>query len=417
MRSAALQILLLLILASGALFSCGGGAASGGLERASLFEIPYGRFDGEIDLFSNVAGLTGGVCPEVCLYMRNGIFYVGNAASKKVLQFTSYGDLLSVYYNPEYAPPPDFRSSPAVRGISRSSEERGESAADVITQRAIEYPFNMISAVAVDSARRLYVADMLPEERVEYSADDELMLYNTVIRFDAQGNFIDYLGQEGPGGTPFSAISGLYISADDELFVVTLRQDGAEVFWFSTAGRLLYRVPVLADSLPAPYSDGRMAISVLSDVIPARRGGALYLAIDYYRVETDSETGSQSGIVFDRRELYPFYIEKAAFGENISLPVYEGQEAAARGAQGESRPYGAIGVTESDRLFLYAPVPGGYEICIFDLNSRRIRRRALAVGLSEQVYNVFHLSDGGILSALLAGPSEAKVVWWRTDSL
>ena len=103
MRLAALKILLLLVIASSAFFSCGGRAASGDLERASLFEIPYGRFDGEIDLFSNVAGLTGGVCPEVCLYMRDGLFYVGNAASKKVLQFTSYGDLLSVYYNPDIA--------------------------------------------------------------------------------------------------------------------------------------------------------------------------------------------------------------------------------------------------------------------------------------------------------------------------
>ena len=416
MRLAALKILLLLVIASSAFFSCGGRAASGDLERASLFEIPYGRFDGEIDLFSNVAGLTGGVCPEVCLYMRDGLFYVGNAASKKVLQFTSYGDLLSVYYNPEYSPPPDFHSSPAVRGSSPFGAEQGESPA-LMTKRAIEYPFNMISAVAADSARRLYVADMLPDERVEYSEDDELLLYNTVIRFDSQGNFIDYLGQEGPGGTPFSAISGLYISADDELFVVALRQNGADVFWFSTAGRLLYRVPVIADSLPTPYSDGRVAISVLSAVIPAHRGAALYLVIDYYRIETDSETGSQSGIAFDRTELYPFYIEKAAFGENISLPVYGGQEAAARGVQEESRPYGVIGVTEGDRLFLYTPVQRGYEICLVDLNSRRIQRRALTVGINEQIYNVFHLSDSGILSALLAGPNEAKVVWWRADSL
>ena len=414
MRIAALKILLLLIAASSAFFSCGG-TSSPDLERESLFEISYGRFDGEIDLFSNVAEQTGGTCPEVCLYMRDGIFFVGNAASKKVLQFTSYGDLLSVYYNPEYSPPPDFHSSSAARGASSRiglAESRS-----VTTQRAIEYPFNMISAVVADSQRRLYVADMLPQERVEYSADDELMLYNTVIRFDEQGNFIDYLGQEGPGGTPFSAISGLYISADDELFVVSLRQNGADVFWFNGAGRLLYRVPVVADALPSPYSDGRKAISVLSSVIPAHRGGVLYLIVDYYRIETDSDTGSQSGIAFDRAELYPFYIEQAAFGEGISLPAYEEQEAASRAGQGGARPYGVTGVTGNDKLFLYTPVPRGYEICIVDLNSKRIQRRALTVSINEQLYNVFHLADGGILSALLAGPDEAKIVWWRTDAL
>ena len=415
MKDASLGIPLLLAAASCALFSCGG-SASPDLERVSLFEIPYGRFDGEIDLFSNVAGQTGGVCPEACLYMREGIFYVGNAASKKVMQFTSYGDLLALYYNPEFVPPPAFRSSPAARD-GRHGTGQGGDHAEVMTQRAIEYPFNMISAVAADSRRRLYVADMLPEERVEYSEDDELMLCNIVVRFDAQGGFIDYLGQEGPGGTPFSAISGIYAGADDELFVASLRQGGADVFWFSAAGRLLYKIPVLADALPSPYGDGRKAISALSAVLPARRRGALYLAVDYYRVETDSETGSQSGIVFDRTELYPFYIERAAFGEPVSLPAYEGEEAAAQGGQASARPYGVIGADEGERLFLYAPTQRGYEICIVNLNSGRIQRRALAVGMDEQAYNVFHLSDGGILSALLAGPDGAKIVWWRTDAL
>ena len=415
MKALTLKATLLLAGAACAFFSCGG-ASSPDLARESLFEISYGRFDGEIDLFSNAAGQTGGVCPEACLYMRDGLFYVGNAASKKVLQFTSYGDLLSVYYNPEYSPAPGFHSSSAGKGSpSKMGQDAG--AAGVTTQRAIEYPFNMICAVAADSQRRLYVADMLPQERVEYNEDDELMLYNIVVRFDAQGSFIDYLGQEGPGGTPFGAISGLYISADDELFVVSLRQNGADVFWFNEAGRLLYRVPVLADALPSPYSDGRKAISALSAVIPAKRGGALYLVIDYYRVETDSETGSQSGIAFDRAELYPFYIEQAAFGEPISLPVYEGDEQAARGGQGGARPYGVIGVTEGDKLFLYAPVQRGYEICIVNLNTKRIQRRALNVSISEQAYNAFHLADGGILSALLAGQNGAKIVWWRADTL
>jgi hypothetical protein len=31
------------------------------------------------------------------------------------------------------------------------------------------------------------------------------------------------------------------------------------------------------------------------------------------------------------------------------------------------------------------------------------------------MFNTFHLSGDGILSALLASEFEAKVVWWRTD--
>ena len=136
------------------------------LERIRLFSIPYGRFDGEIDLFTHT---TGGVCPEVCFFMRDGIFYVGNASAKKVLQFTSYGDLLSVYYNPEAVPAPSF---------SAAGTDSGENA--VRTQKAVAYPFNRISAVAVDSGKRMLVADALPSERAEYNEEEELMLENIV---------------------------------------------------------------------------------------------------------------------------------------------------------------------------------------------------------------------------------------------
>ena len=350
--------------------------------------------------------------------MRDGLFYIGDAASKKVLQFTSYGDLLSVYYNPEATPPPDFSAatSAAADPFSAQPSEEGEAESRAITKRAIEYPFNRISAVAADSVGRLFVADALPNERAEYSEKDDLLLENIVIRFDAQGRFIDYLGQEGPGGTPFSAISGIYISSDDELFVVALRQDGAEVFWYNGAGMLLYRVPVFSSFLPSPYAEGEESISVLTSVIPARHGGTIYLKIDYYREETDAETGSQSGIAFDRSVLYPFFIEQASFGDFADLPSCEIEEGAIQSSQAII-PYSMIGVTESDKVFLCAPVPQGYELCVVDLHTRRIQRRALAVSAQEQLYNVFNLSSTGILSALLAGADEASVVWWRADTL
>lgn len=372
------------------------------LERIRLFSIPYGRFDGEIDLFTHT---TGGVCPEVCFFMRDGIFYVGNASAKKVLQFTSYGDLLSVYYNPEAVPAPSF---------STAGTDSGENA--VRTQKAVAYPFNRISAVAVDSEKRMLVADALPSERAEYNEEEELMLENIVVRFDAAGQFLDYIGQEGAGGTPFPPLSGIFLNAEDELFVVARKQDGMEVFWYDAGGRLLYRVPVSQKTLPSPYPDGQKSILSLSDVFPARRGDTLYFKLDCYREVVDSETGSASGIAFDRSVLYPFSVRKAEFGAFLELPVYEDTGGNAS-LPPVLKPYGVLGITENGRLFLYSPVARGYEICIADLHSGRIQRRTLPVDYADQVYNVFHLSEDGILSAVLAGAGEAAVVWWRTDAL
>ncbi len=375
--------------------------------RIPLFSIKYGRFDGEIDLFS----MEEVTLPQASIFMSNGIFYIGAAASKKVLQFSSYGDLLSVYYNPEANPKPNFGES-----VSYNSFSRGEGSSGAMVQRAVEYPFNSISAVAVDSNRRLFVADTLPLERAEYSEEEGLMFENIVIRFDASGTLIDYLGQEGPGGTPFSAIAGIYVNLSDELFVVTLKQNGAEVFWFNSSGMLLYRIPVIVESLPSPYTEGEKRISVLSSVIPSRRGGVLYFKIDYYAEETDAETGVQSGIAFEKSVIYPFFIEDPSFGSFTELPSFEIEEGAPQSATVKI-PYSMIGVTEDNRIFLYAPTQEGYAICIAELHSRRIERVSLEVSIQEKLFNAFHLSSEGILSALLASADEAYVVWWRMDSL
>lgn len=392
-----------LVLVSG----CGKNATSD-LDREELFSVSYGRFDDEIDLFTHTIN---GDCPAVCLFMRDGIFYIGNASSEKVLQFTSYGDLLSVYYNPESVPAPDFYSAFEIEGENTRNP-------GITTQKAVEYPFNRIFSVAVDSKKRLYVADALPPERVEYNEEEQLMLENIVVRFDASGKFIDYIGQEGPAGTPFSALAGIFINSDDDLFVVSRKPSGATVFWYDPDGKLLYRIPISFDSLPSPYQDGKKNISVLADIIPAYRSGILFFKIDYYREVVDSETGSASGISFDKSFLYPFMIESASFGEQVELPVYEDLDDSSNVLRTKAlKPYGLLGVTGNNHVFLYTPTSRGYEICILDLESKRVQKRALLISYSEQVYNAFHLSGDGILSALLAGPDKASVVWWRTDSL
>lgn len=390
-------------------FSGCGRNTSSDLDREELFSLSYGRFDDEIDLFTHTAG---GNSPAVCLFMRDGIFYIGNASAKKVLQFTSYGDLLSVYYNPEFVPTPDFSSA-------LSSWETPEADVGIATQNAVEYPFNRILAVAVDSQKRLFVADTLPPERVEFNEEEQLMLENIVVRFDASGRFLDYIGQEGSAGTPFSTLAGVFVNADDELFVISRKTSGADVFCFDGGGRLLYRIPVSFDALPSPYQDGKRNISVLSEVVPSYRSGYLFFKMDGYREVLDSETGSASGIAFDRSFLYPFSIERAAFEDCVNLPVYEDDETGGS-ASSEAKalkPYGLLGVTGNNSVFLYTPTSRGYEICILDLESKRLQKRSLVVSYSEQVYNAFHLSGDGILSALLAGQDKAVVVWWRTDAL
>ena len=63
------------------------------------------------------------------------------------------------------------------------------------------------------------------------------------------------------------------------------------------------------------------------------------------------------------------------------------------------------------------PRSDGYILELIDLHSNKIYTRTLAVSADELVYNAFHLSSDGILSALLAGDKQASIVWWKTNAI
>ena len=159
------------------------------LERQELFALDYGSFENQIDLFHLESTYTR---PDSQLYMQDGIFYVSNSYAGKVLQLTSFGDLLALYYNPE--------KNDMVTFAAPDEKEK------LMTRRAVPYPLNHPTYLTVTSKKRLFIADMLPEERVEYDQAEDLALHNSVVCFNDSGDFVDSLCQEWGGGTPFPPI-------------------------------------------------------------------------------------------------------------------------------------------------------------------------------------------------------------------
>jgi hypothetical protein len=372
------------------------------VEREKLFSLSYGNFEDQINLFQLDEANTG---PDTQIFMKDGMVYVANSGSKKVLQLTSFGDLLAVLYNPDVNPVPSFAARDA------------ESASETSTRKAIAYPFNHPVYLSVDSEKRLYVVDYLPSERIEYDNDEQVMLDNVVLRFGSDGKFLDYLGQEGPGGTPFPPITGIYNNKKNETIVVTKSQSGIKVFWFNDAGTLLFRVPVSFANLPGPYDKNVQSTATLEKIIPDPDSRKLYLKIDYYVEVIDKDTGSSSGISYDRSCVYPFDINSGKYEARIDVPPYEGVDKDDLGTVNYKKPYELLGVTSSGWLYLITPDSGGYAIEVLDKHSRRVYKRILSVSDDELAYNALMLSGDGIISALLATQFDASIVWWRTDAL
>lgn len=376
------------------------------VEREKLFVLSYGHFEDEIDLFQLDTNNTG---PDTQVFMRDGMFYIANSGSKKVLQLTSFGDLLSVFYNAETNPVPSFADKQDSGGTAASS---GTS-----TRKAVSYPFNHPVFITVDSLKRLSVVDHLPSERIEYDNDDQVILQDVVLRFSPDGKFADYLGQEGAGGTPFPPITGVYSNGRNETIVTAKTQSGIKVFWFDDEGSLLFRIPVDYKNLPGPYDKDEVVLSSLEKILPDPDSRKLFLKIDYYVGVTDEDTGSNAGISFDRSCIYPFDIASGKYEERIDIPSYEGVDKDNLGTVSFKKPYEFLGMTSSGWIFLITPEEGGYALEVMDSRSRRIHKRILSVSDDELAYNALMLSSDGIISALLATPYDASVVWWRTDTL
>ena len=337
-----------------AFVSCGGSKRISSVQSDVLFELEYGNFDNQINMFD--VSRVGSI--DTSIAMRDGFFYIANSESKKIMELNSYGDLLTIYYNEDFNPVPSF-----------SKGTDGTSA----TRKAVSYPFNNIKAVSVDSRKYLYAVDVLPQERREYDEEKKMSLAQVVLRFDASGKFLDYIGQQGPGGTPFPFIKNIYTTNASELVVVCTTGDGFQVYWFSTDGYLMYAVPVKKENVPNPFKDEK------NDT--------------FFSVETGE---------YEKSVAIPAYSEEIAQG--FSKVEYE-------------IPYDFLGVTENNWMFFIVNAEDGMNVQMVQVDGQRILKRQIPVSRTDNLYYTFSLSNTGIISALLVQKDSAKVGWWRTDSL
>lgn len=373
------------------------------LGKEDLFTLDYGNFENQLDLFD----LSAAGSVNTSITMNGGFFYIANSESKRILQLNSYGELLALYYNPDTNPEPSFKT------------ETADGAAAAVTQKAIEYPFNQIGNIAVDENRCLYIVDSLPPVRQERDSEQGIMLSQVVLRFDSDGTFINYLGQQGPGGTPFPYITDIFTTVKNELVVLCAAGETAEVFWFSDTGYLLYTIPFDRSLLPDPFSaESEEEIFVsLDTVIPDAIDHRVYLKIDYYTSVIDDATKVQSGIEYYQTLLYPFDIDTASYGEPIPVPPLDVYMENSFSDTRYEQPYEFLGTTRSGWFFFIAADADGYMLQLIQADGKKILRRHLSVDQENSLYYAFDVSGEGIISALIAGHETAGIVWWRADQL
>ena len=388
------------ILSSFILFSCSRSGVVISVDENDLFKLNYGSFEDELNMFD--ISLTGNISTYIA--MRDGFFYIANGESKKIMETNSYGDLLSLYYNNE-----------SVRNLEFEQED-----SSVSTKKSVKYPFNTLGPIAVDSRKYLYVVDTLPQDRFEHDEENRLLLNNVVLMFDVNGQFVNYIGQQGLGGTPFPIIRKIYTTKKNELVVVCTTNEGLLAYWFNNRGALLYRIPVTAEQIPMPADteeeEGRYYTSV-GNVVPDYNENKLYIKVDFYQEMLDSTLKKNSGVTYRKTLLYALNLNNGEYEAPLEIPAYEHTILNDMSKTTDEIPFDFLGVTENGWFFFIITSEEGYIVQMVQPDGQKIFKRSLTVDHSQVFYYTLDLSSSGIVSGLFVLRNYAKVSWWRTDSL
>ncbi|MFH2115240.1 MAG: hypothetical protein ABIJ86_12120, partial [Spirochaetota bacterium] len=351
------------------------------LQREQLFSLGYGVLEDQVNLFR-----IDGQAPSLNtrLAMRDGIFFVSNGNASKIMAFSSFGDLLMMIYNPDSNPEPVILK-PAVQDVPSQGRV------------ARTYPLNAPGFIAVDSRRIIFVEDRVPESRTMYDPELNASLEYVVLRFSRDGEFLDYLGQEGIGGTPFPLMAGIYLTEADECVVVTMSGEGWSVYWFDQSGFLVSNVMVLRNALPLPANvDG--LIASFDGIVPSPDGLGLLVKIDYFREIIDQETRTKAGIEFVNSLVWRMNHFNGDYVETYELPPFESMSAIRSGEKVVPRSWD-FGGAATGNLFLSAVDEDGQTyFALYERAARSMRRFLLGIEPDELRYVTFSLAPEGILS-------------------
>ncbi len=372
------------------------------VDKKELFRLELGKAEDQIDLVQ-LPGIP--FRERTRIVMKNGLFYISNGNTDKIMEFNSYGDIITLFYNPDENPPPLLL-------------ETGDNEGTVSNRRAFEYPFNNIGEIEVTPDGTLLVDDEVSENRVEYDKETGSVLNRIVLLFSRDGKLYGYLGQEGLGGTPFPYIEKLEVNNSGDIVVFSRTMKSRIVYWFTDDGTLLYTITFPLESLPVP--EGSDYIPFLDTMDISKTARTVFLKIDYYR-ETVSEGASSVGSDGGYAEsvVWKFSVPDKRYTGSIIIPSLNGDSAGNRNVKNYNDDvYEFLGSDKSGKLYFLVHLQSDmFQLLILSYDGTVIAKSSLEMDDKDISYSSFYLSDNGLLTALLAKESYIDIVWWRSDKI
>jgi hypothetical protein len=391
--------LIILVVAVLGIPACARQGTTSLIERHHQFSMAIGKMEDQIDLIQ----LPGQSFQQsIDLVMKNGLFFVSNGAARKVMEFSSYGDLLTLYYNKNTSP------TPVLLG-------RGSDTGAKANRKAFVYPFSEVGSIGITDSGLLLVQDAVAEDRQLWDPDTGSLLRNVILRFNEDGTLVDYIGQEGVSGTPFGYIDSISVGLEDDLTVITRTLNEWIVFSFDIDGLLRYTFTLSDEILPVVEPGDVASLDV---VVAAPETDRLYVKADYYRDQLAAGEGGESDYRFLKSSLHWFNMKTGAVAGSLDLPPAVRTSGMAQMFNREEQEIiqYLAGVSEGGHAYLVSQATeDSYSLAIVNLSGLVVHRGTIELIDSETLFRKFYVTRDGILTALIGGNTEADIVLWRTD--
>lgn len=341
------------------------------IKHEELFFLDLGVMGDELDFFERDGTLF--FDRKIDILMRDGLFYISNPSLGKIMKFSNYGDILSLIYNEHYNLP--FKKNDS-------------------NYRVTTWNFQNVGLMAVDSDGAIYVDD-----RIEVDADllGPVAFDRVILRFNSNGEYTDFLGQEGKNTSPLPFISELKITKDDDLIATTRNQEDWEIYCYNNAGDLLYPAIILPTSLVRAEDDPSITFAI-NTIKTDVTGEFLFI--------------SAAGLAENKTEVLPrmfvYDIKQRKILRSFLFPL---------GKLGQG--FDLIGSDLNRHLYFVKDIIRnseqlGYELQVVDSYGNVVRNAILTNQLKEPpISTSMSVSMDGIIYAIFAYRFGAEVVWWR----
>jgi hypothetical protein len=347
------------------------------LERIDLFKIPYGVSESAVNPVSLHID-------TIDITMSQGIFSLLDGAGGKLITFSSFGDMLS-------------------------------SKKVIITSTG--------SVIAVDPSQNMFIADN-HSNLVQRIFDQQSYTYadSIIRRFSRFGDEFQYLGQEGPGGTPFPRILSLQVHSDSTLAVVSMSETVWLIHHFGKAGNLLSSIRFSEDALPIPglltdvsdAQDWRVHVN-LDKIHTSSKDGILniYLKFDYYRESSTAERGTISGVEYFGSWIFVVDSRSGRIFRSIEI----------QGSKDSDQIPEFIGIWDNTLIFVTKRYGSPAEeinramaqinLTLLDADGGVLFKALLDLPTDTLELPVLKASDDGQIFALAKRNTDAVVFWWN----